>query len=228
MNRFLAFTFAAVIATGVARVSNAASPLERLRGTVQSVTADSAILQTTGGATQTITLTASTGYAAVTRSSLNAILPNSYIGTAAKGTGPNMVALEVVVFPPAMRGAGEGHYPWDPLPDITKPGSSTASSMTNGSVSSLAITPKKAASSMTNGSVQTVSSLPGAKQISVVYNGGKQIILVLPTTPVVTVAAADATILKPGVHVVIFASTADGKTTALRILAGANGITPPM
>jgi hypothetical protein len=226
MTRVLAFIIAAVVAA--AGIATAATPPERLRGTLQSVSASSITLQTSDGATRIVALGAGTSYALVSKSSLNAILPNSYIGTAAKGSGPNMVALEVVVFPPAQRGAGEGHYPWDPLPDITKPGASSASSMTNGNVSNVVINPARTASSMTNGSVQTVSSLPGGKQISVVYKGGKQIILVLPATPIVTTRPASAAILRPGVHVVIFAASEDGKTTAIHIIAGAGGITPPM
>jgi hypothetical protein len=222
MNRFSLTVLAAALSAGFA---NAATPPEHLRGTLQSVAATYVTLQTTGGATQ-VALTSDTSYALATKSSLNAILPGSYIGTAAAGTGPDMTALEVVIFPPAMRGAGEGHYPWDKLPDVSKPGAS-ASSMTNGSVSAIAI-PRKTDSSMTNGSVQTVSTLPGAKQISVVYHGGKQIILVLPTTPVVSISSASAAALKPGVHVFIFATGSNGKTTALHIIAGANGITPPM
>ena len=230
MTRFPALILAAALAVGAAGAACAApaTPPERLRGTLQTVTTGSVTLQTADGATQTVALAPDTSYSTVSKSSLNAILPNSYIGTAAKGTGPNMVALEVVIFPPAQRGAGEGHYPWDPLPDVTKPGTISPSSMSNGSVASVAITPKKAASSMTNGNVQTVSTLPGAKQISVVYKGGKQIILVLPATPVVTTQHATSAALQPGVHVVIFASMVDGKTTAIHVIAGVGGITPPM
>lgn len=226
MTRYLALILAALVAAG--SLADAATPPERLRGTLQSVTSSSITLRTNDGATQMIGLGAGTTYALVSRSSLNAILPNSYIGTAAKGSEPDMVALELVIFPPSLRGAGEGHYPWDPLPDITKPGAASPSSMTNGSVSGVVISPARTASSMTNGNVQTVSSLPGGKQISVVYKGGKQIILVLPATPVVTVRPAGASVLQPGVHVVIFAAAGNSKTTAIHIIAGADGITPPM
>jgi hypothetical protein len=225
MIRIFALIFAAVI--GVGGVAEAAPAVERLRGTLQTVTAEAVTLRTADGATETVALTHATSYGLVHKSSLNAILPNSYIGTAAKGSGSTMVALEVVIFPPAMRGAGEGHYPWDALPDVTKPGASSTSSMTNGSVSSVAVSPAKAASSMTNGSVQTVASIARAKQISVVYKGGKQIILVVPATPVVTVEAASAAVLQPGTHVVIFAAKGD-TATALHVIAGANGLTPPM
>ena len=185
-------------------------------------------MQTADGATDTLSLTSATRYTLVNKASLNQILPESYIGTAAKGTGANMIALEVVIFPPAMRGAGEGHYPWDPLPDVTAAETGTSSSMTSGSVASVMPTPSKVHSSMTNGSVQTVSALPGAKQISVVYKGGKQIILVLPSTPVVTITPADRAALTQGAAAFAVAQEDNGKLSAAYIAIGAKGVTPPM
>ena len=149
MTRFLALILAIALGSGAA-AAGAAPAVEHLRGTLLSVTASTVVLRTADGATETLAIGPGTSYALAAKSSLNAILPGSYIGTAAKGSGADMVALEVVVFPPALRGIGEGHYPWDPLPDITKPGGSSASSMTNGSVSGVAIAPVKTASSMTD------------------------------------------------------------------------------
>jgi hypothetical protein len=86
----------------------------------------------------------------------------------------------------------------------------------------------KVSSSMTNGSVQTVTALPGTKQISVVYKGGKQIILVLPETPVVSVRPADRSALTPGAHAFAVVTIDGGKISALYISVGAPGVTPPM
>jgi hypothetical protein len=206
----------------------AAPAPERLRGVIETVTPTSITLLTAAGVTDTIVLTDTTRYAVLTKSSLGAILPESYIGTAAKGSGANMVALEVVVFPPSMRGVGDGHYPWDPLPDIANANRPAASSMTNGSVSDVMETPAKIGSSMTNGSVQTVSTLPGAKQISVVYKGGKQIIMVLPGTPVVAVHPAARSALLAGAHAFAVTLHRDEKFSALYIGVGATGVIPPM
>jgi len=215
---------------GIAIASPPSAAPQRLRGTIETVTPTSVRLQTTDGATETLILSTDTRYTIVNKASVNEILPESYIGTAAKGTGANMIALEVVIFPPAMRGAGEGHYPWDPLPDVTVPAASAASaasSMTNGSVSSV-MAPAKVGSSMTNGSVQTVSALPGAKQISVVYQGGKQIILVLPSTPVVAVQPATHSALTQGAQAFAVAQDENGKLVAQYIATGAEGVRPPM
>lgn len=227
MNRALAF--AVIAAACLPGMAMAAQTPERLRGVIAAVTPTSLTLQTNDGTTETFALSSVTRYSIVNKASLNQILPESYIGTAAKGSGANMIALEVVIFPPAMRGAGEGHYAWDPLPDISAAKGTVASSMTNGSVSSVTETPSgKVGSSMTNGSVQTVTALPGAKQISVVYKGGKQIILVLPATPVVAVQPADRSALTKGAHAFALVTVDGSKISALYIAVGAAGVTPPM
>jgi hypothetical protein len=227
MNRVIAY--ALVAAACLPGLAMAAQPPARLRGVIETVTPASVTLQTDDGTTETLELSSATQYSMVSKASLNEILPESYIGTAAKGSGANMIALEVVIFSPAMRGAGEGHYAWDPLPDVSAAKGTVASSMTNGSVSSVMPTPSgKVSSSMTNGSVQTVTALPGAKQISVVYKGGKQIILVLPATPVVSVQPADHSVLTAGAHVFAVVVTDSGKPAAAYLAVGAPGVTPPM
>ena len=60
------------------------------------------------------------------RSSLDDIKPGSYVGTAAMPQPDGTLrALEVHVMPESMRGAGEGHRPFDLQPQST---------MTNGTV----------------------------------------------------------------------------------------------
>jgi hypothetical protein len=226
MNRAVAVILS-ICLPGIALAAPDAAP-QRLRGTIEALTPTSITLQTKDGATATLTLSDATRYTIVNKASLSQIVPESYIGTAAKGSGTDMIALEVVIFPPSMRGAGEGHYPWDKLPDVSGPAGNAASSMTNGSVASVMETPAKVGSSMTNGSVQTVSSLPGAKQISVVYKGGKQIILVLPTTPVVTVHPTTSAALMKGAEAFAVVMDENGKRAAEYIAVGAKGVTPPM
>lgn len=52
--------------------------------------------------------------------------------------GDQLIALEVVIFPPSLKGTGEGHYAWDRIPDTTLSGVGTApSAMTNGTVSAV-------------------------------------------------------------------------------------------
>ena len=99
-------------------------------------------------------------------------------------------AIEVLVFPEAMRGAGEGHYPWD-----LEPGSM----MTNGTVT---------------GAVQATSG----RELSMSFKGGSNKIVVPPSVPIVTFAPAERADLKPGAPVMFGATkNAEGKLAASRV-----------
>jgi hypothetical protein len=81
---------------------------------------------------------------------------------------------------------------------------------------------------MTNGDVQAASEQGGAKSITVTYKGGKQTILVPPTTPIVAFQPADHSAVMVGAHVFIKASEDGGKATADQVAVGKDGLTPPM
>jgi len=162
----------------------------------------------------------------VTKSSLEAVKDGVFIGTATKGENPP-IALEVVVFPDAMRGTGEGHYAWDEIADTTAGGKPVSSAMTNGTIKAVARPLVKSA--MTNGTIKSGSSEGGAKKLTVTYDNGKSIdITVPPSAPIVTVSPADISALKPGEKV--FAVTAVEGTVyeGKRFLIGKDGVTPPM
>lgn len=203
---------------------------ERIRGTIETVTPSDITVETAAGEVK-LAVTDATEYASVVKSSLSNITKGSYIGTATKGSGNFLVALEVVVFPPSMRGTGEGHYAWDALPDTTLAGSTpVASSMTNGTVETdqPMASPNQVKTSMTNGDIQSTSDDGGAKRITVTYNGGRQSILVPPTAPVVTFKPAGRDVVVPGAHVFIRTSESSGKVTASFIAVGKDGLVPPM
>ena len=58
-------------------------------------------------------LSGDTKYLTVVRSDLDHIATGSYVGVAAKDVGDKLVALDVLIFPPSMKGAAEGHFAWD-------------------------------------------------------------------------------------------------------------------
>jgi hypothetical protein len=181
--------------------SSAHAAPARLRGTVESLTGDTLIITVRGAARVTLTLADTTAVIAVVPFDLAEIKPGSYVGTAAvPGKGGTLVALEVHVFPEAMRGTGEGHRPFDLQPDST----------------------------MTNGTVGDVVGTT-ARTLTVTYKGGEKTVQVPEGTPVVTMAPANRDLLVPGAHVIVFAeNAADGTLTATRVLAGKDGLTPPM
>src|ERR1700758_1171649 len=147
----LGLAIAASALTSSAALAATGTP-ERVRGTITSASADAVTVDTHADKPVTVTLTGNTKYLKVEKSNLNKIEKGSYIGTATKDIGGTQVALEVVIFPPSLRGAGEGHYAWDKIPDTTlSEGSLTSSSMTNGNVSVVSTSVPTVNSTMTNG-----------------------------------------------------------------------------
>ncbi|MDE8345856.1 MAG: hypothetical protein POH28_06745 [Acidocella sp.] len=220
MSHRLALAIAASLA--LATAAHAAAPI-RVRGTIVAVSPTSITMQTPAHTRVIVGLDKSTRYAVSTKSSLSAIQPGGYIGTATKTVSGQHIALEVVVFPPSMRGAGEGHYPWDKIPDTTKTDTMTHSSMTNGNVS-MAMPVPTTKSSMTNGDVTTAASTGGSKTLIVTYKGGHETILVPPTAPVVTVAPATISAAKDGASVFIVATPAADGLVAAYVNTATGGI----
>jgi hypothetical protein len=229
MARALALILA--LTAGLALPALAVPQSTRIRGTVELIDRDSITVQTSSGNAIKLDLTPETKYATLVKSSLSSIEKGSFIGTATKGSGDFLVALEVHIFPPSLRGTGEGHYAWDRLRDTTLSGPATvSSSMTNGTVERAGSSgaPREVDSTMTNGNVDATAEQNGAKRISVSYKGGQKTILVPPTAPVVAYEPADRSVLRKGAH--IFAKVSDDgrKVSADFIAVGQDGLTPPM
>jgi hypothetical protein len=229
MKRISLALAAAMFASVSALAAPPAAPA-RIRGTITSVDAGKIVVHTAAGDDLPIALTANTKYLGVINSSLDKIEQGSYIGTATKSVGPTQVALEVVVFPAAMKGVGEGHYAWDKLPDTTLSGhSSTSSAMTNGTVASVSA-PAGASvnSAMTNGNVSAASAQNGVKKLTVSYKGGEQSIIVPPTAPIVTFRPGSTADVTKGASVFVEAVKNDGQESAVLVAVGVDGVKPPM
>jgi hypothetical protein len=229
MKRLIRLTIAAVSA--LPAVGFAAARAPHVRGTVSAVSESAITVHTDDGKDVTLALTGSTRYVTVTKSSLSAIDKDTFIGTATKDVGSKLIALEVVVFPNSMRGAGEGHYDWDPLPDTTLSGGGKVSStMTNGTVSSASSSGQagKVASTMTNGTVSSDTSSGGVKTLTVTYKGGEQHILVPPTAPIVMLAPGKMSDVAKGDGVVVTEAKDAASPTAASVAVGVGGVKPPM
>lgn len=229
MKRLVGLTLAATALFSVAAL--AAPERERIRGTVTAISGDMLTVHTTTGEELPIAIGGDTKYLGVVKASLDNVEQGAYIGTATKSVGGMEVALEVVVFPPAMKGTGDGHYPWDKLPDTTlSGGAKTDSTMTNGSVTAVAAPGGAAAvnSTMTNGSVSSAEADKGTKKLTVTYKGGEQTVIVPPTAPVVTFKPATKADVTQGANVFIIAMKEGDKVTAGMIAVGKDGVKPPM
>ncbi len=101
--------FAAILAAPVAWAQEA--PPVRVRGTIEGII-DSAVyvVKTRDGAELKVTLPEKPQIAGIVKASLSDIKEGSFVGvTAMPKPDGSLSALEVHIFPEAMRGTGEGH-----------------------------------------------------------------------------------------------------------------------
>jgi hypothetical protein len=198
----IALAAAFVFAVAPALAQN--PPVASARATIQTVGADGSSLNvhTRAGEDQTIHLSPKTRFVLVVPAALTDVKPGSFIGVAAlPGEGNELKAMEVHIFPEAMRGTGEGFRPFDLAPN---------SSMTNGNISA------------------RVDAASGPK-LTVAYKGGEQTIVVDPKTPIVTFEPGDRSELKSGAAIIARGpKEIDGSIDGAFVLVGKDGLVPPM
>jgi hypothetical protein len=86
---------------------------EHVRGTIESTDGQVLTVATSSGSVR-IRLAPSTRVAEVVRSDASHITDGSFVGiTSVAGPDGSQRAVEVHIFPEAMRGTGEGSYGWD-------------------------------------------------------------------------------------------------------------------
>jgi len=198
MTKLLAATLALLCAVASAQTP---PPTQRLRGVVQSFDGTTLVVNERGGTVVSLVLADNFSVNEVMPIEPTAIAPGSFIGTAAlPGPDGSLSALEVLVFPEAARGTGEGHGPWDLQPGST----------------------------MTNATVAQVVATPQGRSMTLKYKDGEKTVVVPDGVPIVTFKPGDRALLVSGAKVVVFLQVRDGKPTALRALAGRNGFAPPM
>jgi hypothetical protein len=204
------------IAVAAPLAGNAAPEPVHVRGTIAAVS-PSSITVTTAKGPVVLGIAAATHIVGALPASAADIKPGTFVGIAnVEGSGPAR-ALEVVVFPDAMRGTGEGDYAWD-LPASGGHGSA----MTNGTVSAA-----PHGSMMTNATVKTVGS-GAVRVISVAYKGGTKRIAIGPNAPVVRVEPGTAKLFLSGAHVFAAALPKGHAFATLFVVVGERGTVPPM
>lgn len=172
-----------------------------VRGSIVSYGGTVLKVKTREGETVDVTLADGWNLASVANAAVTDIKPGDFVGIASLpsesgGDG----ALEVLIFPPAMKGAGEGSYGWDLKPN----------------------------SSMTNATVADAVKGVDGRTITVSYHGKEKKISIPDGTPVVTIAPATKDDLVPGAVVFIPAEKAASGPLAHQVLVGKNGVVPPM
>jgi hypothetical protein len=174
----------------------------RVRGTIERVEGDIYIVKARSGVEVKVKLPDNVMVVALTKATLADIKQGSYVGVSGMPQPDgSQKALEVHIFPEAMRGAGEGHRPWDLQPSST----------------------------MTNGAVEQTSASADGQVLMLKYKDGEKKIIVSPSTPIVIYVSGDKGELKPGTPIFISAATKqpDGTLTTPRVNVG-RGVAPPM
>lgn len=180
------------------------SPTQRIRGDVVALNGSSLQVKSRSGEMLSVKLADNYVVTAVVQIEMAALNTGAFVGTATMPQPDgSLTALEVLVFPEAMRGSGEGHYAWD-----LKPGSM----MTNATIADVA----------------TISQT-GGRRLTLKYKDGEKTIVVAEGTPIVTFEPGDPSMLVPGAHILLTAAKQpDGSLTAARVAVGKNGLVPPM
>jgi len=173
----------------------------RVRGTIEKLDGNVLMVKSREGADLHITLTDNAQVVGVEKAALSDIGVGSYVGSAAMPQPDgSQKALEVHIFPESMRGTGEGHRPYAPVPQST----------------------------MTNGTVGNAVTAVEGHTINVKYRDGVKKIVVPPDVPIVPYVVGTRDDLKPGAHFTIIAATKkpDGTLEAGRVNVGRNGVVP--
>lgn len=180
----------------------AQTPQTRIRGTVERLDGQSLMVKTPGGTTTTIALVPNYSVGAVVKAAMTDIKKGSFIGVGARMLpGGRLSAVQVFIFPEAMRGTGEGHRPWAVLPEAT---------MTNATVA------------------ETVSRVDGSS-VTLTYPGGEQTIAITPEANIIMAAPAQAADLVAGAQVALTASRqADGSLSSNRVTIARAGAQLPL
>ncbi|MBY3211702.1 hypothetical protein [Rhizobium laguerreae] len=172
-----------------------------VRGSIVTYSGSTLTVKTREGETVDVTLADGWKLASVANAAVTDIKPGDFVGIASlPSEGGGDGALEVLIFPPAMKGAGEGSYGWDLKPN----------------------------SSMTNATVADAVKGVDGRTVTVSYRGKEKKIAIPDGTPVVTIAPATKDDLVPGAVVFIPAEKAASGPLAHQVLVGKNGVVPPM
>jgi len=195
----IALAFLLAASTAVAQQPE----IVRVRGTIEKNDGQVLTLKGRDGAALTLKLADNAPVRTVVKMSLADVKQGSFVGiTAMPQPDGTQKAVEIHIFPEAMRGTGEGHRPWDLMPNST----------------------------MTNANVDSVVAGVDGETLVLKYKDGEKKFTVPANVEVVMFAPATMADLKPGEKVFTAAAKKlpDGTLEAASIVVGRNGVNPPM
>ncbi len=200
MSRIMsAGVFALVFAASMA----AAQAPVRVRGTIESVDGQVVNVKGRDGAALTVKLADNAPVRTLVKKSLADVKQGSFVGiTAMPQPDGTQKAVEIHIFPEAMRGTGEGHRPWDLMPNST----------------------------MTNANIESAVVSSDGQVLVLKYKDGEKKFIVPANVEVVMFAPGSMSDLKLGEKVFVAAAKKlpDGTLEAPNITVSRNGVYPPM
>ena len=192
-----AFAFVAFITAAAAQDQ----PV-RVRGTIERVDNGLYLVKARNGSEHKVKLADNGLVVALVKASLADVKQGSYIGVSGMPQPDgSQKALEIHIFPEAMRGTGDGHRSWDLQPSST----------------------------MTNGAVEQTAASADGQVLTLKYKDGEKKVVVPADCPIVSYLPGDKSELKPGTPIFISAAQKqpDGTLLTPRINVG-RGVAPPM
>jgi hypothetical protein len=198
---FGASAFALLVMTSA--MAQTPPDIVRVRGTIQSVDGKMLDVKSRDGTSVKVQIPDDVAVLAVDKKSLADVKQGVFVGiTAMPQPDGTQKAVEIHIFPEALRGTGEGHRGWDLFPNST----------------------------MTNANIDSAVTSNDGKELVLKYKDGEKKFIVPANVEVVVFAPADVAALKPGEKIFVVAGKkqADGTILAPRVVVGRNGVNPPM
>jgi len=242
-NTAIACAMAFCVVAASAPVLAKKSETEHVRGVVSAMSDSGFTVKTDNGENREIAMSSATKIAAATPGDLSNIEEGTFIGTANVEKNGKNEALEMVIFPPSMKGVGLGDYGWDLSPSMVNEsaisneetseegGMASGSSMTNGTVqsrSSDSDAMMSSGSSMTNGTVTDSSSTEQTLTLHVNYGEGSKTIHVPTDVPTVKVRPGKMSDISEGAHIFVAGPKGSSPLQAKMVIVGVDGTVPPM
>jgi hypothetical protein len=174
----------------------------RLRGAIESVDSQTLAVKARDGTVMTMKLPEGLQVRGLEKKSIADVKQGVFIGiTAMPLPDGSQKAVEIHIFPEAMRGTGEGHRPWDLMPNST----------------------------MTNGNIDSAVAAVDGQELVLKYKDGEKKFIIPANVDVVMFVPGTVADLKPGEKVFVAAKKLpDGTLEPQFITVGHNGVNPPM
>lgn len=152
------------------------------------------------------------------RVDLSAVTPGVFVGTTSSPQADGSLrAVQIRIFPEALRGTGEGHRIMS---------GSAGNTMTNATVATVG-KPVPPANTMTNATVSKLSDAGTLRSMTLSFKDGEKQVSIPPEVVVIKAEMAERKQLVPGAHIVLSISTQpDGSLSTDRITVGKAGSTP--